>query len=71
VGAKVVISGTGFVHATHVGFNGFTASFKVVSPTEIDATVPAAAKSGPIRVTTPGGSVKSARFTVLAAARHR
>ena len=23
VGANVVITGTGFVHATHVGFNGF------------------------------------------------
>ena len=71
VGAKVVITGTGFVHATHVGFNGFNASYKVVSPTEIDTTVPAAAKSGPIRVTTPGGSAKSVRFTVLASAPHR
>ena len=53
VGAKVVITGTGFVHATHVGFNGITAVYTVVSPTKIDATVPAAAKTGPIRVVTP------------------
>lgn len=71
VGAKVVITGTGFVHATHVGFNGFTATYKVVSPTEIDATVPAAAKTGPIRVVTPGGVAKSATFTVLATVKHR
>ena len=71
VGAKVVITGTGFVHATHVGFNGFTATYKVVSPTEIDATVPAAAKTGPIRVVTPGGAAKSATFTVLATVKHR
>jgi hypothetical protein len=71
VGAKVVITGTGFVHATHVGFNGITATYTVVSPIEIDATVPAAANSGPIRVVTPGGAVKSAAFTVLATIKHK
>jgi hypothetical protein len=71
VGAKVVITGTGFVHATHVGFNGITAVYTVVSPTEIDATVPVAAKRGPIRVVTPGGAAKSATFTVLATVQHR
>ena len=71
VGAKVVITGTGFVHATHVGFNGVTAVYTVVSPTEIDATVPVAAKRGPIRVVTPGGAAKSVTFTVLATGKHR
>jgi uncharacterized protein (TIGR03437 family) len=71
VGAKVVITGTGFVRATHVGFNGITAVYTVVSPTEIDATVPVGAKRGPIRVVTPGGAVKSATFTVLATVKHR
>jgi hypothetical protein len=66
-----VITGTGFVHTSHVGFNGFTAGYKVVSPTEIDANVPAAAKSGPIRVVTPGGAAKSHRFALLASVQHR
>jgi hypothetical protein len=67
VGTSVLINGTNFGGASNVSFNGVTASFTVTSATSIRATVPAAATSGPIRVTTPGGAATSANsFTVMA-----
>lgn len=59
VGTAVTITGTGFNGSTAVTFNTVPASFTVESDTEISATVPAAATSGPIAVTTPGGVVTS------------
>jgi hypothetical protein len=68
VGTEIVITGANFTGATAVAFNGVPASFTVNSATQITATVPAAATSGPITVTTPGGTAQSAAsFTVLAA----
>jgi hypothetical protein len=65
VGAAVAITGQNFTGATAVRFNGLTASFTVNSATQITATVPAGATSGPISVTTPGGTAQSAAtFTV-------
>ena len=67
-GSSVTISGSGFTGATVVRFNGLSATFSIVSDTQITATVPSAASSGPIRVTGPGGSSTSAAsFTVSAA----
>lgn len=64
-GTSVSINGAGFTGATSVAFNGSNASFSVVSDTQITATVPSSASSGPIKVTAPGGSVTSASsFTV-------
>ncbi|WP_230688401.1 IPT/TIG domain-containing protein [Hymenobacter jeongseonensis] len=68
VGASVVITGTSFLQASAVRFNGLAASgFVVNSSTQITVSVPAGATSGPISVTTPSGIGTSASsFTVLA-----
>ena len=66
VGTSVVITGTNLTGATAVTFNNVAATtFTVNSATQITATVPATATTGPIKVTTPGGSVTSTtNFTV-------
>ncbi|MBI4911359.1 MAG: IPT/TIG domain-containing protein [Acidobacteria bacterium] len=63
VGAGVTITGTNFTGVTGVAFNGTAATtFAMNSPTEIIASVPSGATTGPISVTTPGGTVNSATF---------
>jgi hypothetical protein len=65
VGTSVVIRGTGFTGVTSVTFNGVSAAFTVNSSTQITATVPATATTGPIRVTTPAGTATTTtNFTV-------
>ncbi|MFL5766863.1 MAG: sulfatase-like hydrolase/transferase [Actinomycetota bacterium] len=65
VGAPIVLSGTGFTGATSVRFNGVVATFTVNSDTQISTSVPSTASSGPVDVTTPGGTATSASaFTV-------
>ena len=59
VGIPVTVTGTNFEGATAVTFYGYSATFTVTSGTVITATVPAGAISGPISVTTPGGSAWS------------
>jgi hypothetical protein len=66
VGASVVITGTGFTGTTAVAFNGVSATFTEDSGTQITATVPAGATTGPITVTVPSGTATSAtNFTVV------
>jgi hypothetical protein len=67
-GTSVVLTGTQFTGATAVTFGGSLAlTFVVDSATQITATVPAAAVSGPISVTAPLGTGTSASiFTVVA-----
>jgi uncharacterized repeat protein (TIGR03803 family) len=66
VGTPVNISGGGFTGATKVTFGGVrTGNFIVVTPSQIQATVPTGAKTGKVAVTTPNGSATSTqKFTV-------
>ncbi len=68
-GDTVVITGTNFTSASAVTFNGAGATFTVDSSTQITATVPANATSGPISVTTPNGTaLSSSSFVVTGSA---
>ncbi|MBZ5614427.1 MAG: IPT/TIG domain-containing protein [Acidobacteriia bacterium] len=62
----VTIAGNSFTKATKVTFGGVAAtSFQVISDTQVDALVPTGAVTGPIAVTTAGGTGTSAtNFTV-------
>jgi uncharacterized repeat protein (TIGR03803 family) len=56
---KVSILGTDLIGATKVTFNGVRAKFTIVSASQIQATVPASATSGPVQVVTPTGTLSS------------
>jgi uncharacterized repeat protein (TIGR03803 family) len=58
-GAIISILGTNLNGATAVSFNGSPATFTVISPSLIRATVPAGATTGPVMVTTPTGTLTS------------
>jgi hypothetical protein len=65
-GGTVTVTGSGFTSVTDVSFNGHAAAFSISSDTQIVATVPAGATTGPITVTNPAGVVTSASsFTVI------
>jgi subtilisin family serine protease len=58
-GITVLITGQNFSGATAVSFNGVNATFTPQGATQLSATVPANATTGPIRVTTPHGTAES------------
>jgi hypothetical protein len=64
VGTSVVITGTNFTGITAVRFNGVSAAFTVNSVTQITATVPSGATTGPITVVNAAGTATGATFTV-------
>ncbi|MFG3308937.1 IPT/TIG domain-containing protein [Streptomyces wuyuanensis] len=67
-GNSVTIAGTGFLGATSVLFGGSSASFTVVSSTQITATAPAgAAGSVQVSVTGPGGTGNTLPYGYMAA----
>jgi uncharacterized repeat protein (TIGR03803 family) len=59
VGKTIQILGQGFTGTTGVAFNGFVATFTVVSDTFLTAVVPTGATTGSVAVTTPGGKLTS------------
>ncbi len=59
VGAAVKILGSNLTGVTSVTFNGTTATFTVVSKSEITTTVPTGATTGTVEVTTSKGTLKS------------
>lgn len=59
VGTSIAMLGSNLKGATSVAFNGTAATFTVVSPTVIKATVPGGATSGFVTVTTPRGKLSS------------
>jgi uncharacterized repeat protein (TIGR03803 family) len=60
VGTEVTITGVSLTGTTEVTFGGIPAtSFSVDSNTKVTATVPEEAKTGPIAITTAGGTVTS------------
>jgi hypothetical protein len=68
VGAGVTIDGTDLSGATSVTFNGTSATILTNTATQITTTVPVGAGTGPISVTTPGGTaISSTIFTVVGA----
>jgi uncharacterized protein (TIGR03437 family) len=58
-GMQVMILGNHLTGSTKVSFNGTAASFKVVSETEIVATVPAGVTSGIVSVSTSTSTLTS------------
>lgn len=65
IGAEVAITGRGFAGASGVRFGAAASEFSVTSSSEITATVPAGASTGPVTVTGPGGTASSPEaFTV-------
>ena len=66
IGTSVVIQGTNFTGANSVLFNGVNAAFTVINNTQITATVPTLATTGPLVVWTPAGSTTTvSNFVVL------
>jgi hypothetical protein len=58
-GARIRILGTDLTGATSVTLNGTAASFDVIAPTQIAATVPSGASTGEVKVVTPNGTLSS------------
>jgi uncharacterized repeat protein (TIGR03803 family) len=58
-GDTILILGNGLTGSTSVTFNGTSASFSVVSDTEISATIPAGATTGTMQVVTPSTTLST------------
>lgn len=63
-GDTVVLTGSGFLHATGVSLNGVGASNTINSDGQITATVPVGASTGTWSVSNPAGSGSSSTFVV-------
>ncbi len=67
VGAEVKITGMSLKQTSKVTIGGVGTNFTVDSDTQVTATVPSGAETGPIVVSTPGGATSSEDFTVAPA----
>jgi IPT/TIG domain len=69
-GTLVIISGSNFVGVSSVRFNGVSATFNVVNPSQITTTVPTSATDGKISVVTTsnGTATSSGSFDVTSGA---
>lgn len=63
-GAKVTITGTGFSGATSVTLGNTAATFTIVNPTSIEATV-GDGSTGDVKVVGPGGTSSKEGFTFI------
>ncbi len=69
IGTGVVIDGLNFTHATSVEFDGVSAAFTVTAGTQMSATVPSGAATGPITVSSNTASyTTSSNFVVTTSA---
>jgi N-acetylglucosamine-6-sulfatase len=65
-GTQVLVTGTDFTNASDVQFSGVSAAFTITDDSDITATVPSGAATGPISVVTPDGTATSTdSFNVL------
>ena len=64
-GDQVTVNGTNLNGVTGVKFNGVTASFTPFSPIRLFAVVPLGASTGPIQLSSPGGTATSGQPFVL------
>ncbi|MBX7219808.1 MAG: hypothetical protein K1Y36_07670 [Blastocatellia bacterium] len=64
-GTAVTISGLNLTGVTQVTFNGRPAAFTVNAATQITATVPIGAATGPVAVAGPNGAATGPVFTVI------
>jgi hypothetical protein len=64
VGDKVTITGTNFISAIGVTFNGVPAEFTIDSATQITAVIPFGASTGPVVVSTISNASAGSNFTV-------
>jgi len=68
-GTLVTLTGTNLDGVSAVAFNGTPASFMFLSNTQIKATVPRGAATGPVSLTATGGLATGGTFTVTAPAK--
>jgi hypothetical protein len=69
-GLGVTINGTGFLNANVAAFNGAAGTdLQIISNNQVQVTVPASAKTGPLTVTDPNGGIATSTsdFTVTTA----
>jgi hypothetical protein len=65
VGTSVTLTGANLDGATKVTFAGVSAAYRIDSPSQLTAVVPAGAQSGAIEVTTQGGVATSAASFIV------